>query len=91
MGAVGGAAVVGGLDEHAGVATGIGFPDIEVVSSFKFLQMGTEVSIGELQELLERGKVDRVTGREGAERCHDAKAHRLVDKGVEFFHGRVLT
>ena len=41
MGPVSSAAVVGGLDEHARIATGFGFLDGEVKGFFQFLEMGT--------------------------------------------------
>ena len=91
MGPVSSAAVVGGLDEHARIATGFGFLNREVEGAFEFFEMGTEVAVGDFEQLLERSEIDRVSGFKSAQRGHDPETHRLVNEGVELFHGLSLT
>lgn len=91
MSFVGCAAEVGGLNEHTRIAAGFGFFDGEVVGLFELFEMGTEVAVGELEHLFERGEVNRVSGFKSTQGGHDPEANRLVNEGIEFFHGVFLT
>ena len=83
---VGGAAEVGGLDEHACIAAGFGFLNGEVEGLFELLEMGAEISVGKLEHLFEGGEVDRASGLKRTQGGHDPETNRLVDKRVEFLH-----